>query len=62
MIWHQNISDHTFFIELEMPYGDTYFGQFWLRSWLVAWRHQDITWTNVNVSLLQFCDIHQMKH
>ena len=38
---------------LVTPYGDRDLGQHWLRQWLVAWRHQTITWTNV-----QFCGIH----
>ena len=33
---------------LVMPYGDIDLGQHWLRWWLVAWRHQAITWTNVD--------------
>ena len=32
--------------------------QLWLRQWLVAWRHQAITWTNVNLSSVTFSDIH----
>ena len=30
---------------LVMPYGDIDLGQHWLRWWLLAWRHQSITWT-----------------
>ena len=30
---------------LVTPYGDVELGQHWLRFWLVAWRHQAITWT-----------------
>ena len=33
-------------------------GQYWLRWWLDAWRHQAITWTNVDFSLVRFCGIH----
>ena len=33
---------------LVMPYGNIELDQHWLRQWLVAWWHQDITWTNVN--------------
>ena len=33
------------------PYGDMELGQHWLRQWLVAWRHQAITWTNVDWSV-----------
>ena len=31
--------------------------QHWLRWWLVAWRQQTITWTNVDFSLVRFCGI-----
>ena len=31
-------------------YGDINMGQYCLRLWLVAWRHQDITWTNFDLS------------
>ena len=40
------------------PYGDTDLGQLWLRQWLVAWRHQAITWTNVDLSSIRSSDIH----
>ena len=33
-------------------------GQHWLRQWLVAWWHQVITWTNVDLSSVEFCGIH----
>ena len=33
---------------LVTPYGDMELGQHCLRQWLVAWRHQAITWTNVD--------------
>ena len=36
-----------------MPYGGRYLGQHWLRSWLVAWRHQAITSTNADLSSLR---------
>ena len=42
---------------LVMPYGDRDLGQHWLRSWLVAWRHQAITWTNVDWSSVKSSDI-----
>ena len=35
---------------LVMPYGTGNAGQYWFRSWLVAWRHQAITWTNVDLA------------
>ena len=34
---------------LVTPYGNMELGQHWLRYWLVAWRHQAITWTNVDL-------------
>ena len=33
-------------------------GSYWLRQWLVAWRHQAITWTNVDWSSVKSSDIH----
>ena len=41
------------------PYGDRYLGQHWLREWLVARRHQAITWTNVDLSSVRSCSIHR---
>ena len=43
---------------LMTPYGDMELGQHWLRWWLVAWRHQAITWTNVDLSSVRSSDIH----
>ena len=43
---------------LVTPYGDTDLGQLWLRYWLVAWWHQAITWTNVDLSSLGSSDFH----
>ena len=40
------------------PYGDRNWGQHWLKQWLVAWRHQAITWTNVDWSSVKSNDIH----
>ena len=40
------------------PYGDIDLGQHWLRQWLVAWRHQAINWTNVDLSSARSHDIH----
>ena len=37
---------------LATPYGDKDLGQYWPRIWLVAWRHQDITWNNADPSIL----------
>ena len=36
-----------------MAYGDIDLGQHWLR-----WRHQSVTWTNDDFSLVRFCGIH----
>ena len=33
-------------------------GQHWFGWWFVAWRHQSITWTNVNFALVKFCDVY----
>ena len=43
---------------LVTPYGDRDLGQHWLRRWLVAWRHQAITWTNVDLSSVRSCGHH----
>ena len=32
-----------------------------VRSFLVSWRHQMITWKNANFSFVRFCDIHIMS-
>ena len=40
------------------PYGHVDLGQHWFRYWLVAWRHQAITWTNVDLSSVRSCGIH----
>ena len=45
---------------LVTPYGDLDLGQHWLRQWIVAWRHQAITWTNVDLSSVRFNDVHLM--
>ena len=42
---------------LVTPYGDRDLGQHWLRQWLVALRHQAITWTNVDWSWVKTSDI-----
>ena len=39
------------------PYGDRDLSQHWLRESLVAWRHQAITWTNVDLSSGRSSDI-----
>ena len=43
---------------LMTPYGDRDLGQHWLRQWLVAWRHQVITWTNVDLPSARCIGIH----
>ena len=43
---------------LVMSYGDRDLGQHWFRKWLVAWRHQAITWTNIDVTSERSSDIH----
>ena len=41
------------------PYGGIDLGQHWLRELLAAaWRHQAITWTNVDLSSVRSCCIH----
>ena len=40
------------------PYGGRDLGQHCFRWWLVAWRHQAITWTNVDLSSLRSSDVH----
>ena len=42
---------------LNTPYGDMNLGQHWSRYWLAAWRHQVITWTNVDIPL-RFSGVH----
>ena len=37
-----------------MSYGDIDMGQQWLSQWF-AWRHQDITWTKLDLSSNVFC-------
>ena len=39
-------------------YCDIDLGQHRLSYWLVAWQHQAITWTNIDLSLVKFCGIH----
>ena len=43
---------------LVTPYGNTDLGQHWLRQWLIAWQHLAITWTNVDLSSVEFSGIH----
>ena len=39
---------------LIMSYGIRELGQQWFRKWLVAWRHQAITWINVDLLWMRF--------
>ena len=41
-----------------MPYGIRDLRQHWFRQWLVAWQHQAITRTNVDLSSVTSDDIH----
>ena len=43
---------------LVTPYGDRDLGGNWLRSWLFAWQHPAIVWTNVDWSSVKSSDIH----
>ena len=45
---------------LVTPYGDIGLGQHWFRWWLVAWWHQAITWTNVDLSSVSSSYLHLM--
>ena len=44
-------------VGLVTPHGYIELGQHWLRDWLVAWRHQTITWANIDFSQVRFCGI-----
>ena len=46
---------------LVTPYGARYLSRHWFRWWLDAWRHQAITWTNVDLSSVRSRDIHLRK-
>ena len=46
---------------LVTPYGDRDLGHHWLRKWLVSWRHQGITWTNVDLSSGRSSNIHRRE-
>ena len=47
----QSLSTHH---GLVMPNGNKELGQHWGRYWLVAWWHQAITWTNVDLSSVRY--------
>ena len=42
---------------LVMPQGDIDPGQHCLGQWFVAWRHQTITWINVDMISMSLCGI-----
>ena len=50
-----NVLTHS---DLVMRYGINDLSVNWLRLWLVAWRYQAISWTNVDLSFMEYCDIH----
>ena len=43
---------------LVTPYGDKYLSEHYLRLWLVAWRRQAVTWTNVDIAPARSSDNH----
>ena len=43
---------------LVMPYDNIDLDQHWFREWLVAWQHQAITWTSVDLSSVRSSDNH----
>ena len=45
---------------LVTPYGNISMGQHWFRLWLVAWRQQAISWTNIVLSSARSNDVHLM--
>ena len=63
LVSHDYLSAMTMLILLThcgllTSYGDRDLGQHWLRKWLVAWRHQTITWTNFDLSSVRSNGIH----
>ena len=54
----ENLSFSLTHCGLVKPYGDINLCQHWLKQWLVAWQHQAITWTNVDLSSLRTSGIH----
>ena len=43
---------------LATPYGDKDLCQLWLSYWIVAWRHQAVPWTNIDLPTVQSTAIH----
>ena len=58
-IWchHTGVKELTHW-GLLSPFVDIDLGQHWFRQWLVAWWHQAITWTNVDLSSARSSGIH----
>ena len=57
--WSLQVEFHSTHCGILTPYGYICRGQHWLRSWLVAWQHQAITWTDVDLSSsIRSCGIH----
>ena len=55
------VSCHVSWLKAWTPlthYGDTHMDQHLFRQWLVAWRHQVINWTNIDLSSVRSSDIH----
>ena len=46
---------------LVTPYGDKELCHHWFRQWLVAWRHQAIAWTNIDLASVRRCHIHMTE-
>ena len=44
--------------DLVTPHGVQELDHHWSRQWLVAWRHQAITWNNVDISSVRSNGIH----
>ena len=52
-----NFASIHYLIGLVIPFDDVKLDRCWFRQRLVACRHQDITWTNVDVSFVVFCRV-----
>ena len=67
-LWHKNIERHTAHTIVSWPnlkqwvivtpYGVGDIGQHWFMEWLIAWQHQAITWTNVDLPSTRSSGIH----
>ena len=56
--WEYTMPDQLTYRSLVTPYGDIDLGKKLHMYWLVAWRHQAITWPNVDSSSVSSSDIH----